>query len=89
MALGAQRFDVLWMVLRESLVLCALAIAIGLPAGFALARLMRSMLYGLEPGDPIALAASLAGIAVVALAASFLPARKASAVDPMVALRCE
>jgi len=89
MALGAQRLDVLWMVLRESLVLCALAIAIGLPAGFALARLMRSMLYGLEPGDPIALAASLAGIAAVALAASFLPARKASAVDPMVALRCE
>jgi FtsX-like permease family len=89
MALGAQRFDVLWMVLRESLVLCVLAMVIGLPAGFALARFMRSMLYGLEPGDPIALAASLAGIAAVALAASFLPARKASAVDPMVALRCE
>jgi len=50
---------------------------------------MRSMLYGLEPGDRIALAASLAGIAAVALAASFLPARKTSAVDPMMALLCE
>src|SRR5262249_14612148 len=89
MALGAQRSDVLWMVLRESFILCVVAMVIGLPAGFALARFMRSMLYGLEPSDPIALVASLAGIAVVALVATFLPARRASAVDPMVALRCE
>ncbi len=89
MALGAQRFDVLWMVLRESLVLCLLGVVIGVPAAFAAALLMRSMLYGLGPGDPFAIAASLAGIAVVALMASFVPARRASAVDPMVALRCE
>src|SRR5262249_48794364 len=59
MALGAQRSNVLWMVLRESFILCLVAMAIGLPAGFALARFMRSMLYGLEPSDPIALVASL------------------------------
>jgi len=89
MALGAQRLNVLWMVLRESLVLCLLGVAVGLPAGFMAARLMRSMLYGLGPGDPLAIAASLAGIGAVALAASFIPARKASAVEPVVALRCE
>ncbi len=89
MALGAQRFDVLWMALRESLVLCLLGAVIGLPAAFAAALLMRSMLYGLGPGDPLAIAASLVGIAAVALMASFLPARRASSVDPMVALRCE
>jgi predicted permease len=89
MALGAQRFNVLWMVLRESLVLSVFGIVIGLPGGLGAALLMRSMLFGLGPADPLAIAASLAGIAVVALAASLLPARKASAVDPMVALRCE
>lgn len=89
MALGAQRFDVLWMVLRESLVLCVLGVAIGLPAGLGAAILMKSMLFGLGPTDPIAIAASLAGMAAVTAGASFLPARKASTVDPMVALRCE
>lgn len=77
------------MVLRESLVLCVLGIAIGLPAGLGAAILMKSMLFGLGPTDPIAITASLAGMAAVAAGASFLPARKASTVDPMVALRCE
>jgi ABC-type antimicrobial peptide transport system permease subunit len=89
MALGAQRHQVLWMVMRESLALCIVGVLVGLPAGFAIARFMRSMLFGLEPGDPGTIAASLAAVAVVSLAASLVPARRASGVDPMVALRSE
>jgi ABC-type antimicrobial peptide transport system permease subunit len=89
MALGAQRLQVLWMVLRESLVLCLFGALIGLPVALAAARLMRSMLFGLQPSDPLALVASLAGIATVAMAGSFIPARRAANVDPIVALRTE
>jgi predicted permease len=89
MALGAQRLQVLWMVLRESLVLCLFGALIGLPVALAAARLMRSMLFGLRPSDPLALVASLAGIAIVAMAGSFIPARRAANVDPIVALRTE
>jgi ABC-type antimicrobial peptide transport system permease subunit len=89
MALGAQQRDVLWMVLRESLILSAFGVLVGLPAAIAGARLLRSMLFGLQPGDPLTIAGALAGIAAVALVASFVPARRASSVDPMVALRSE
>jgi len=89
MALGAQRGQVLWLVVRESLVLCAAGVLVGLPAAIIGARLLRSMLFGLGPGDPLTFTAALVSIVVVALAASFIPARRASAVDPMVALRCE
>jgi len=89
MALGAQRRQVLWLILRESLVLCAIGALVGLPAALVGARLMRSMLFGLTPGDPISVAAALLGIGVVTLAASAVPARRASSVDPMVALRTE
>ena len=89
MALGAQRHQVLWLVMRESLVLCAIGAVAGLPSAFAGARLMRSMLYGLQPGDPVTLASALAGIAMVTVAASLVPAQRASSVDPMEALRSE
>ena len=89
MALGARRADVLWLVFRESLMLCLAGAIVGLPVALGVALLMRSMLYGLGATDPLAIALSLAGIAAVALAAGFWPARRASAVDPMVALRCE
>jgi predicted permease len=89
MALGAQRSQVLWMVLRESLVVCLVGVAVGLPAAYACTRLLRSMLYGLQPNDPLSFGAALAGIIIVSLLASMIPARRAASVDPMIALRNE
>jgi predicted permease len=89
MALGAGRRTVLWMVLRESLFVAGAGIALGVPLAMAGARLLRSSLYGVGPGDPLTLALALAGLVVVALAASLMPAYRATAVDPMVALRAE
>jgi predicted permease len=89
MALGAEASGVLWMVMRESLTLAALGVAIGIPVSLAAARLIESVLYGLKATDPATIAlAALVMIAVAALAA-YLPARRASKVDPMVALRYE
>ncbi len=89
MALGAQRPQVLWMILRESLVISAAGILAGVPLAVAGARLMRSMLFGLGPGDPLSFAGALLGISLVAIVASLIPARRAARVDPMVALRYE
>lgn len=89
MALGAQRAGVLWMILRESLIVAAIGIAVGLPLAFASSRLMKSMLFGLSPADPLTFFAALVGVATVALLSSLLPARRASSVEPMVALRYE
>jgi predicted permease len=89
MALGAEASGVLWMVMRESLTLAALGVVIGIPVSFAAARLIESVLYGLKITDPATIVlAALVMIAVAALAA-YLPARRASKVDPMVALRYE
>ncbi len=89
MALGAEASGVLWMVMRESLTLAALGVAIGIPVSLAAARLIASVLYGLKTTDPATIAlAALVMIAVAALAA-YLPARRAAKVDPMVALRYE
>jgi predicted permease len=89
MALGAEASGVLWMVMRESLTLAALGVAIGIPVSLAAARLIESVLYGLKTTDPATIAlAALVMIAVAALAA-YLPARRASKVDPMEALRYE
>jgi ABC-type antimicrobial peptide transport system permease subunit len=89
MALGAQAGHVRWMVLRESLIVCAAGIAIGLPLALAGSGILRSMLYGVAPGDPVTIALSLVGLLLVALVASWLPARRATSVQPMVALRAE
>ena len=89
MALGAAPSDVLWQVLRESLLLVAIGIAVGVPVALAGARLIRSLLFGLGFADPIVIFAAAALLAVVAALAGFLPAHRASRVDPMVALRYE
>jgi predicted permease len=89
MALGAQRTQVLWMVLRESLLICVAGVAIGLPAAFAGARLLQSMLFNLSPFDVLSFVLALFAVAAVALAATAVPAQRASAVDPIVALRYE
>ena len=77
------------MVMRESLILSVLGIAAGLPLAFAASRLLASMLFGLTPGDPLAFGLAVTAIALVAVGASLVPARRASAVDPMIALRYE
>ncbi len=89
MALGAQRRQVLWMILRESLAVSVAGLLFGLPLAVAGARVLRSMLFGVGPGDSVAFAAAILGLATVALAASWIPARRATKVDPMVALRYE
>jgi len=89
MALGAQRIDVVGLVLRETMPLVVIGVIIGLGAAMGATRLITSFLYGLEPNDPLTIAlASLAMLTVAALA-GYLPARRASRVDPMVALRHE
>jgi putative ABC transport system permease protein len=89
LAMGAQRADVLWMVLTRGLGLTAVGIGVGLALGAGLSRLLAMLLYGLSPLDPVAFTvASLAWIAT-AMLASYVPARRAMRVDPMVALRWE
>ena len=89
MAMGAQRADVLWMVLGRGLRLTALGIAIGLVLSAASTRMLGSLLYGLSPLDPVAFAAAALGWTAAAMLASYLPARRATRVDPVTALRWE
>jgi ABC-type antimicrobial peptide transport system permease subunit len=89
MALGAARGTVLGLVLREVAWLALVGLVVGVPAAYALARLAASQLFGLTPGDPVTVMAAVAGLGLVTLAAGFVPARRASRVDPMLALRHE
>lgn len=86
-AVGASRRSVEWMMLRESLALLAIGVVIGLPAALFVTRLVSSMLFDLQPGDPVTIAATLATLTVATLAAAYLPARRAAAIDPIRALR--
>jgi predicted permease len=88
-ALGASRRDVLWLVLRQSLVLTAVGVAIGLLLSLGLSRLVASFLYGISPFDPLTYAIVPVFLGLVAVVASGLPARRATRVDPIVALHTE
>jgi predicted permease len=89
MALGARRTSVLWLILRDAVVLVLLGAVIGLPVAFGVTRFVSSFLYGLTARDPITMVAATVVLASVTVVASFVPARRASKVDPMVALRYE
>ncbi len=89
MALGAQNQQVLWMVLRESLLLLGVGITLGVPATIAATRLVGAQLFGLSSSDPLTFVTAILAISTVTLPAAYLPARRATRVDPMVTLRDE
>ena len=89
MALGARSRDVSWLILREGLLLVVVGVGLGLPLVFAVTRLASAMLYGLTPTDPVSLLFAALSMFAVALVAGYLPARRATRVDPLLALRCE
>ena len=89
MALGAARIDVVRMVFRETLLLSALGVGIGMPAALVSTRLIRSQLFGLTPTDPVSIAVAVLVLAGVAAFAGYVPARRAARIDPMAALRNE
>jgi putative ABC transport system permease protein len=89
MALGAQRWDVLRLVVGQGLKLALVGVALGLAAAFMLTRVMSSLLFGVSPTDPATLATISLVLVAVALLASYIPARRATKVDPLIALRYE
>jgi ABC-type antimicrobial peptide transport system permease subunit len=89
MALGADRRTVLWLVIRESAALVVIGAVFGVPLALAAGRAVMSLLYGVDPVDPAAFAQATALLLLVAGLAAYLPARRASRIDPMVALRAE
>ena len=89
MAIGAQRVDVLQLVLREGMLLVGIGIAVGIPLSLAGSRVLRSFLFGLKSTDPLSLMVVIALLGGVAAIAGFIPARRATKVNPIVALRYE
>jgi predicted permease len=88
-ALGAQRRNVVWLVMKEVVAMVGIGFAIGLPAAWLLSRLVASLLYGIRPNDPTAIIAAMAVMGGVALLAGYIPAARASRVDPLRALHYE
>jgi len=89
MALGAQRHRVVWMVLREVILLAAAGLAIGVPAALTASKLVRSFLFGMQPNDPLTLTGAAVTLLTAAILSGYLPARNASLIDPMISLRHE
>jgi ABC-type antimicrobial peptide transport system permease subunit len=89
LALGADRANVRWMVMREVLLLVGIGLAIGVPAALATDRLVASLLFGLTPTDLVSIFAAIGLTLIVAAIAGYIPARRATRIDPMVALRYE
>jgi ABC-type antimicrobial peptide transport system permease subunit len=89
MALGAQRSSVVWMVLRDVIVLLGAGSFLGLAAALAAGRFIKSLLYGVQPGDPAHLGIAVALLVAATAMAAYLPARRAARLDPVAALREE
>jgi predicted permease len=89
MAVGARRQQVVWMILKDSLLLTAVGVAMGIPLAMLLGRMLTASLYGVKPLDAVSYVLAVAGVTAVALAASAVPARRAASVDPMTALRTD
>ena len=89
LALGAEPAGVIWIVMREVLILLTIGLAVGIPAAIGLGRYVSSQLYGIQPNDPWIAVATVALLAVVSTAAGMIPASRASRIDPMLALRYE
>ncbi|MBL8173568.1 MAG: ABC transporter permease [Bryobacterales bacterium] len=89
MALGAPRAAVLWLVMKEVLVLLAIGLIIGVPAAFALSQYVSSQLFGIEPRDPMLAGTTVVLLALISAAAGLIPAHRASRIDPILALRYE
>jgi ABC-type antimicrobial peptide transport system permease subunit len=89
MALGADRLNVMRLILKQGTRLTVIGIAIGLALSFAATRLLAGLLYGIKPGDPATYAGVSLLLAVIALVSCYLPARRAASTDPMTALRAE
>jgi ABC-type antimicrobial peptide transport system permease subunit len=89
MALGAERADVLRLVMRETLWLAIAGVALGIPATLIASRWITSQLFGVTPFDPLIITIGTLSLMAVMMLAGYLPARKASLVDPLIALRYE
>jgi len=89
LALGAEPSGVVWIVMKEVLILTAIGFGVGIPAAFALGRFVSSQLYGIQPHDPMIGAIAIVFLIAVSVAAGLIPARRASRIDPLLALRYE
>ncbi len=89
LALGAEPSEVVWIVMKEVLLLAAVGFAVGIPTAFALGRFVSSQLYGIQPHDPLIGVVTMAFLVVVSVTAGLIPARRASRIDPLLALRYE
>ena len=89
MALGAQRGPIVWMVLRQVIVMAAVGLAISMPIALGTSKFIGSLLFGMKPNDPLALGLAVMVLLLAALLAGGLPARRAAQIDPMTALRHE
>ncbi len=88
-ALGASRGEVMWLVMREALVLPGVGLAAGLPSAWMLTQLVKSQLYGVAPHDPTAIDEGVLLISLISPGAAYAPGRRAARIDPTEALRCE
>jgi len=89
LALGAQPAVLIWMVMREVLMLLAIGLAVGIPSAMALGRYVSTVLYGIKPSDPWMATSTMVLLTLVSVAAGLIPARRASRIDPILALRYE
>ena len=89
LALGAQAGRVIWLVMKEVLLLLGIGLAVGIPAAIAAGRYISAQLYGIEPNDPVIAISTTVLLAIVSTAAGLIPAHRASRIDPILALRHE